>query len=300
MNKKIIISAITLVSKNKECYLIHNKKITNLLKKYNIKNVKTNKLSILAKDFFINIDLKTFKKIKSYFKSNTYKGSDLCFQENLFRKKKIIACDMDKTAICNETVDLIGEIILKNSQISELTKKAMSGNVNFNKSIIERTKILKGISIKEINKVISHIKLTKDVDTVIKTMNKNGCHTMLISGGYDIIANIIGKKIGFKEIISNKPISKNGNLTGALKGTIVDGKGKLNFFKNSIKLYNVKKKETLAIGDGQNDIDMIRFASLGVSWKGFPKVNKAADALVAHSFKSILYFQGYSDEEIII
>ena len=88
MNKKIITAVITLVSKNKECYLIHCKKISALLKKYNIKNIKTNKLSSLVKDFFINIDLKSFEKIKLYFKSKDFKGSDLCIQENVFRKKK--------------------------------------------------------------------------------------------------------------------------------------------------------------------------------------------------------------------
>ena len=117
---------------------------------------------------------------------------------------------MDKTVV-NETIDLIGEKILNNNKISELTKMAMNGSINFNKSIIERTKILKGISIEEIKKQLNDIKLTKDVKTVIKTLNKNGCHTMLISGGYEIFADVIGKKIGFKEIISNIPVSKNGS-----------------------------------------------------------------------------------------
>ncbi len=300
MNKKIIKAVITLVSKNKECYLIHSKKITDLLKKYNIKNIETNKLSSLVKDIFININLKNFEKIKLNFKSKDFEGSDLCIQENVFRKKKIVACDMDKTAICIETIDLIGKKILKNNLISELTLKAMNGTVNFDRSIIERTKILKGIPIEEINNIIGHIKLTKDVDTVIKTMNKNGCHTMLISGGYDLIANVIGKRIGFKEIISNKPISKNGILTGELKGNIINGKGKLNFLKNTIEARNANQNDTLAIGDGQNDIDMIKFASMGISWKGYPKVNKVANALANYSFKSILYFQGYSDKDIII
>ncbi|MBF95859.1 MAG: Phosphoserine phosphatase [Alphaproteobacteria bacterium MarineAlpha9_Bin4] len=299
MSKKTITSVITLVSKNRECYVLHYEKITDLFKKYNIKILKTNKLSKLVKDFYVNIDINTFVKIKLYFKSNTLKGSDVCIQENSYRKKKVIACDMDKTAICIESIDLIGEKILKNSLISELTEKAMSGGVNFNSSITERTKILKGISVNEIKKIIKHVKLTKNVETVIKTMNKYGCHTMLISGGYDIIANRIGKKIGFKEIISNKPISQNGTLTGELKGNIVDGKGKLNYFKSSIKTHSAKNSQTLAIGDGQNDIDMIKFASLGIAWKGFPKVNKVADALANYSFKSILYFQGYNDKEIV-
>ena len=290
---------ITLVAKNKECYSVDCEKLINILKINNLKNYKTKKLSSLAKDFYMIMNINIFYKIKNLLKKDIFIGSDLCIQENLFRKKKIIACDMDKTVISIETIDLIGEKILKNSQLSELTQKAMNGSVNFNKSIIERTKVLKGITVKEVQEITSNIKLTADVDKVIKTMNKNGCHTMLISGGFDIIANIIGKKIGFKEVISNKPTSKNGILTGELTDNIIDGKGKLNIFKNSTKLYNAKRKETLAVGDGQNDIEMIRFADLGISWKGFPNVNKAADAIANYNFKSILYFQGYSDDEII-
>ena len=131
---------------------------------------------------------------------------------------------MDMTVINIETIDLIGEKILNNNKIAEITKKAMSGGLNYSTSIIQRTKILKGISVKEIQEVSKYIKLTKDAEVVIKTLNKNSCHTMLISGGYQIFANIIGKKIGFKEIISNTAISKNGLLTGGLKGKIVDGK----------------------------------------------------------------------------
>ena len=91
-----------------------------------------------------------------------------------------MACDMDQAAISIETIDLIGEKILKNNQISELTLEAMNGKINFNKSIIERTKILKGISITEIKKLINYVTFTKDIGSVIKTLNKNGCYTILI------------------------------------------------------------------------------------------------------------------------
>ena len=107
---------------------------------------------------------------------------------------------MDKTVIKVETIDLIGEKILKNNEISEITKKAMSGEVSFSNSIIQRTKILKGLSVKKIKEIAKYIKLTKNVDIVIKTMNKNNTHTMLISGGYEIFANIIGKKLVLKKL----------------------------------------------------------------------------------------------------
>ncbi len=299
MTKKIITAVITLVSKNTEHYFNHSNEIINLLEKYKIKIFKTNKLSDLVKDFFINIKYDQLEKIKLDFKSNLFGGSDLCIQENFSRKKKIIACDMDKTVITIETIDLIAKRILKNSNISKLTEKAMRGNLNFKKSIEERTKILKGISVDEIINIISSIKITNNAEKVIKTLNKNGCHTLLISGGYNLVADIIGKKIGFKEIISNKPVLNNGRLTGELKGTLIDGKGKLNFLKKIMKINNANKYETLAIGDGYNDIEMIKFSGLGISWKGFPKVNIAADAIANNNFKSMLYFQGYMESEII-
>ena len=298
MIKKNITAVITLVSKNKECYLKHSKIINNLLDKYQIESIQTKKLSQFVKDFLINIDNIIFERIKTELNTMILNGSDLCIQNNLFRKKKIMACDMDGTAISIETIDLIGEKILKNDHISELTEEAMNGKVNFNKSIIERTKILRGISIKEIKKLINNITLTKDIVTVVKTLNNNGCYTILISGGYNLIANIIGDKIGFNEVVSNVPKTEDGKLTGKLEGTVIDGKGKLNFLKKKMKLNNENKYETIAVGDGQNDIDMIKYSGLGASWRGFPNVNKVADARANYSFKSILYFQGYSDSEI--
>ena len=299
MKQKSFIAVITLVSINQFCYASDKNYIESIIKKYNIKVSKTNKLSKYVIDIFFKVNLQTFKKLKLNFKLFLFKGSDVCIQESRFRKKKVIACDMDKTVIKIETIDLIGEKILKNNEIAEITKKAMSGGVSYSNSIIQRTQILKGLSIKKIKAIAKYIKLTKNVDTVIKTMNKNNTHTMLISGGYEIFANIIGKKVGFKEVISNKADDKNGILNGHLKGTIIDGKGKLNHLKKRIAQLNLKKVESLAIGDGQNDIEMIRYAGLGIAWKGFPKVRNVADVLANHNFKSILYFQGYSDNDII-
>ena len=203
------------------------------------------------------------------------------------------------TIIDVETVNLINEKFLKNKKISSITEAAMSGNINFKESIIARTKLLKGISKAKITNLIQKIKINEGVESVIKTMNIYGHHTMLISGGYDLIANGIGKKIGFKEIISNNLEVVNNKLTGRLKKSILDKKGKLYHIKNTIKKKNIQKKMTLAIGDGANDIDMIKFSGLGVAWNAYDKVKLVADVSIGFNFKSLLYFQGYNDEEII-
>ena len=130
-------------------------------------------------------------------------------------------------------------------------------------------------------------------------MNNYGHHTMLISGGYDLIVNSIGKKVGFKEIRCNTLEVANNQLTGNLKNTILDKKGKLSHIKNTIKKLNIKKDLTLAIGDGDNDIDMIKYSGLGIAWNAYEKVSHAADVSIRFNFKSLLYFQGFTDDEII-
>jgi phosphoserine phosphatase len=227
------------------------------------------------------------------------KKADLLMQKVKYRKKKLIACDMDMTIINVETINLINDNLLKNNQISNITRDAMSGNISFGKSIITRTKLLKGIKKEEITNLIKKIKINEGVESVIKTMNKYGHHTMLISGGYDLIANNIGKKAGFKEIKCNTLELANNHLTGNLENAILDKKGKLLHLKSSAKKLNIKKNLTLAVGDGDNDIDMIKYSGLGVAWNAYKKVELAADVSIKFSFKSLLYFQGYTDKEIL-
>ena len=159
--------------------------------------------------------------------------------------------------------------------------------------------MFQGIKKSKITNILKEINITPGVKTVIKTMNHYGCHTMLITGGYDLIAEHVAKKIGFKEVISNSLIFKNNLLTGELGNEIIDKEKKLKFFKNSIYKRGIKKNRTLAIGDGDNDLKMIKHASLGIAWRAYPKVRTAADITLENDFESILYFQGYNKTKIL-
>ena len=106
-------------------------------------------------------------------------------------------------------------------------------------------------------------------------------------------------EIGFKEVVSNSLIFENGIVTGKLGSEIIDRDMKLKYFQKSVIENNIKSFETLAVGDGDNDIKMIEFASLGVAWKAYPKVRFAADICLNNDMKNILYFQGYSKKQII-
>ena len=298
MSYKCFQFVLTLVATNEKNYKDCIAFIQNIFNERKVSISQSKNLSNLVLDIYFTCYLEdlNFMRKKIY---SLNKKADLLIQRVKYRKKKLIACDMDMTIINVETINLINDNLLKNNKISKITEEAMSGKISFRKSIITRTKLLKGIKKKEITNLIKKIKINEGVESVIKTMNNYGHHTMLISGGYDLIANSIGNKIGFKEIICNNLEVINNKLTGNLKSTILDKKGKLSYLKSSIKKQNIKKDFTLAIGDGDNDIDMIKHSGLGVAWNAYQKVKLAADVSIGLNFKSLLYFQGFTDKEII-
>ena len=298
MSYKCFQFVLTLVATNEKNYNDCIAFIQNIFNEREVSISQSKNLSNLVLDIYFtcNLDDFNFMRKKIY---GLNKKADLLMQRVKYRKKKLIACDMDMTIINVETIDLINDNLLKNNQISNITKNAMSGNISFGKSIIIRTKLLKGIKKLEITNLIKKININEGVESVIRTMNNYGHHTMLISGGYDLIANSIGKKVGFKEIRCNTLELANNHLTGKLENTILDKKGKLFHLKSSIKKLNIKKDLTLAVGDGDNDIDMIKYSGLGVAWNAYEKVKLVADVSIKFSFKSLLYFQGYTDKEIL-
>ena len=297
MHNKFFQFVLTLVATDNKNYKDCIALIQNIFNDKKVSVSHSKNLSNLALDIYFTCTLEDFSFVKKKI-YNINKKADLLMQKVKHRTKKLIACDMDMTIINLETINLINDNLLKNNQISKITEEAMSGNINFKRSIITRTKLLKGIKKIEIANLIKKIKINEGVESVIRTMNNYGHHTMLISGGYDLIANSIGKKVGFKEIRCNTLEVVDNQLTGKLKNTILDKKEKLSCLKSTIKKLNIKKDLTLAIGDGDNDIDMLKYSGLGVAWNAYEKVRFAADVSIGFNFKSLLYFQGYTDKEI--
>ncbi len=213
MSYKSFQFVLTLVATNNKNYKDCIALIKNIFNERKVSVSKSKNLSNLALDIYFSCYLKDFNFMRKKIYSLN-KKADLLMQRVKYRKKKLIACDMDMTIINVETINLINDNLLKNNRIASITKDAMSGNISFGKSIITRTKLLKGIKKVEITNLIKKIKINEGVESVIKTMNNYGHHTILISGGYDLIANIIGKKVGFKEIRCNTLEVVNNQLTG--------------------------------------------------------------------------------------
>ncbi len=292
---------ITIVATNKKLIEDAKIKIISDLISLNIDAPDVIKLGRYAVDFYISSSSVSIDTLKKKINRNiTNLSIDLCIQKNINRRKKLVAFDMDMTVFMQESIDLIAKKFNLENKIAPITKKSMSGKINFTKSILTRTKLLKGINIEDIKSIFKKkLVYTPGALEVIRTMNKAGAHTMLISGGYKVVADIIGKKLGFKEIIANNLSYKNNILDGNLSGKIIDKKNKLLFLQNRMNNIGLNSTDILAVGDGANDIDMISFAELGIAWKAYPVVQEKAKFLVNYDFKSILYFQGYKDEEII-
>ena len=298
MSYKTIPLVLTLVADNEKLYNHKRKKIQEIFTKYKIASINSKRLTKNVIDYFFESSTSTYHKIKNNIAVTNITNGIIFLQKSETRRKKIIVCDMDMTVINLETINLIGTKILKNNKLTELTRMAMNGEISFKKSILQRTKMLKGINKNEVLNLIKYIKITPGVKSVIRTMNKFGYHTMLVSGGYNILADVIAKQIGFKETICNSLELNNNIITGNLVNKIIDKESKFQILKKNIQKFSLVRENSLAVGDGDNDIAMINYAGLGIAWKAYPKVKKAADLSLNKTFKNILYIQGYTDKEI--
>ena len=231
MSYNTISLVLTLVTNNEKLYNHKKKKIQEIFTKYKIELISSKKLTKNVIDYSFKANTNTYPKIKDEIAIINVPNGIIFLQKSENRKKKIIVCDMDMTVINLETINLIGTKILRSNKLTELTRKAMSGEISFKKSILQRTKMLKGINKNEVLNLIKYIKITPGVKSVIRTMNKFGYHTMLVSGGYNILADVIAKQIGFKETICNSLELNNNIITGNLINKIIDKESKFQILK---------------------------------------------------------------------
>lgn len=224
---------------------------------------------------------------------------DLIFINKKNRKKKLLIADMDSTIIKEETLDEIARSAGIYDKISNITNLAMQGNTNFVSALKERVSYLKGINLTNLRYVLENkITLNDGAEILVKTMKKNKCKLALVSGGFSFFANEIGEMLGFDYIKSNTLEIKNNNLTGKLIGPIIDQKAKKNILLDLSKKNNFMRDETIAIGDGANDISMIEEAGFGIGFNAKPKVKEKSDANIKNgNLTSILFIQGYKKSE---
>ena len=212
---------------------------------------------------------------------------------------------MDSTIIKEESLDELAKLIGKEKEIIQITKEAMEGKIDFKKALFDRVSMLKGVSFDILENLKSKVEINEGASELIKTMKYNKATTVLVSGGFTFLTNYLKIKLGFDFVHANSlqhSIDTYGKkvLTGMVAEPILDKEAKLKYLNQYLNKYSLEPEESMCVGDGANDIDMIVNSGMGVSFNGKKALKDVADLHFEYtSLLGLLYAQGYCDKEII-
>jgi phosphoserine phosphatase len=212
---------------------------------------------------------------------------------------KLVVMDVDSTLIQQEVIELLGAKAGVASEIAKITEAAMRGELDFEASLRARVALLKGLPETVLSDVQSEITLTPGARTLVRTLKKLGHHIALVSGGFEPVIAPLAAELGIDHMRANNLEIIDGKLTGALVGPVIDRAGKATALRDFAAEHNVDLEQTIAIGDGANDLDMIAIAGMGIAFNAKPAVKAAADSSVSAPYlDSVLYLMGISREEV--
>ena len=213
--------------------------------------------------------------------------------------KKLVVMDVDSTLIQQEVIELLGAKAGKAAEISAITDSAMRGELDFAESLRARVALLAGLPDSVFTQVQNEITLTPGARTLIRTLHKLGHHVALVSGGFEPVIAPLMSELGIEHMRANNLEIIDGKLTGNLIGPIIDRAGKAQALREFASQHAIELEQTIAIGDGANDLDMITLAGMGIAFNAKPAVKAAADSSVSAPYlDSVLYLLGITREEV--
>jgi len=232
---------------------------------------------------------------------NAVEGLDWALQLDENRRKKLLLADMDSTMITAECIDELADFVGLKEKVSAITEAAMRGELDFEGALTERVSLLKGLTQDQLAACYTdRITLMPGAKTLVHTMKSNGAYTALVSGGFTYFTTKVAGSIGFDMNHANVLDIQNGALTGLVVPPICGAQTKLETLRALAAEHNLNTNDILAVGDGANDIPMIEAAGLGVAYHAKPRTQAAARAAVRYGdLTSLLYFQGYKDNDFI-
>ncbi len=223
---------------------------------------------------------------------------DISLQEdNMFRRcRRLICFDMDSTLIQTECIDQLAERAGVGDKVSAITERAMRGEIDFNESFRERVALLKGLDVSVMQDIAEKLPITEGVGHMMQVLKTAGYKTAILSGGFTYFGEYLRRKFGFDYVYANELEVVDGKLTGRYVGDIVDGRRKAELLKLIAQVENVNIAQTIAVGDGANDLPMLSAAGLGVAFHAKPKVKATAKQSISTiGLDGVLYFLGFKD-----
>ena len=259
-------------------------------------NARTPKASV---EFSVRGTPKNKECMKAEFmKLSTELEMDISFQEDSMyrRMRRLICFDMDSTLIETEVIDELAIRAGVGDQVKAITEAAMRGEIDFCVSFRQRCALLKGLDVSVMQEIAENLPITEGVDRLMRILKKVGFKIAILSGGFTYFGNFLKQKYNIDYVYANELEIENGKLTGNHVGDIVDGKRKAELLRLIAQVENVDIRQTVAVGDGANDLPMISIAGLGIAFHAKPKVKATAKQSISTiGLDGILYFLGYKD-----
>lgn len=272
--------------------------ITALCKLYELEQsqmLSNNKSSCIAARCTISrpIDLSTLRKQAAQHQIDV---NQIDFEA---KPKKLLIADMDATIIRGESLDELAVLAGIGEEISQITTRAMAGELDFEEALAARLALLKGQPVSLLDRVAANTQITPGAKELVKTMRENGAACYLISGGFTFLTSVIAEKLGFTGHHANEIAIEQGKLAGYAEPPILGKQAKYDFLSQYIEQMQITPCDSLCVGDGANDMMMLQAAGMGVAFEGKPALRKAIETQISYSdLTALLYLQGYSHHNI--
>ena len=238
---------------------------------------------------------------RTFLKIGQSSGIDIALQkDDIYRRHRRLVCfDMDSTLIQAEVIDELAKAAGVGKQVSEITERAMNGELNFEESFRQRLALLKGLDASVLEDVAQNLPLTEGLARLTKTLKQVGFKLAILSGGFTYFAEYLQRKFGFDYVYANELEIVDGKVTGQVKGDIVDGEKKAQLLKKMAAENDFHLEQVIAVGDGANDLPMLGLAGLGVAFNAKKVVKeKARHSITSVGLDGILYLLGMSERDL--
>ena len=228
-------------------------------------------------------------------------GLDISFQkDDIYRRSRRLICfDMDSTLVHTECIDELAARAGVGEQVREITAQAMRGEIDFTESFTRRVALLKGLDESVMEDIARNLPYNEGLERMMKILKMVGYKTAILSGGFTYFGKYLQQKFGFDYVYANQLEIEDGKLTGRYVGDVVDGRRKAELLRLLCQVENINLAQSVAVGDGANDLPMLSLAGLGIAYHAKPKVQaNAKQNLSSIGLDGILYFLGLKDSQI--